>query len=80
MGRPVADLSDRIARVVDRREKAAFGHARHQPLDGLALAPARARDRDEPADQLDVGLYASTFAVAAITRSTWAALITSGGR
>src|SRR5206468_3756458 len=53
---------------------------RSEPLDRFALATAGARDRDEPADQLDVGLYASTLAVATSTRSICEALMTSGGR
>ena len=78
--RTLADLTDRVARVVDGRAETALAHARNEPLHGFALAPARARDRDEPPDQLDVGLYASTFAVAARTRSTCAAVMTKGGR
>ena len=58
--RSVTDLADRIARVVDRRVEAALGHARDKPLDRFAFASASARDPDEPADQLDVGLYAGT--------------------
>ena len=77
---PLADLADRIACVVDGCAKAALGHPRDEPLDRFALATAGARDRDEPADQLDVGLYASTLAVATSTRSICEALMTSGGR
>jgi hypothetical protein len=85
VARTVADLADRVARLVARRAEAPFSHARDEPLDGGALLARDARDLDEAADQRQVALverrrYASTFAVAATTRSICSAVITSGGR
>ena len=81
--RAVADLAHGVPRVVDGRAEASLGQLRDEPLDRLALVSREARDRDEAVDEVDVGLlrpHASAFADAARTRSTWSAVMTSGGR
>src|SRR3954470_12970443 len=42
----VADLTDRVARVIDGRAEPTLAHAREEPLDGVAFLTGHARDLD----------------------------------